>query len=97
MILAIVIISCFSERKVLRLLGKGWGINHDKLITFQSNKTIAQKNSAIHRLAIHSNAEMYAFDNAIQVDLPSVYGDAAEWNTAELRREMWLFIENASW
>ncbi|ENU2350409.1 TPA: DNA-binding response regulator, partial [Escherichia coli] len=23
-----------------------------------------------------------------ELNLPSVYGDAAEWNTAELRREM---------
>ncbi|MCL8389820.1 hypothetical protein M9U89_21690, partial [Shigella sonnei] len=45
-----------------------------------------------HRLAIHSNAEMYAWINSAQgareLNLPSVYGDAAEWNTAELRREM---------
>ncbi|EQA7517263.1 DNA-binding response regulator, partial [Escherichia coli] len=44
------------------------------------------------RLAIHSNAEMYAWINSAQsareLNLPSVYGDAAEWNTAELRREM---------
>ncbi len=52
----------------------------------------AQKNSAMRRLAIHSNAEMYAWINSAQgareLNLPSVYGDAAEWNTAELRREM---------
>ncbi|MDZ6697083.1 hypothetical protein U4W40_16875, partial [Escherichia coli] len=59
----------------------------------KSNKTIsAQKNSAMRRLAIHSNAEMYAWINSAQgareLNLPSVYGDAAEWNTAELRREM---------
>ncbi|HCJ5537079.1 DNA-binding response regulator, partial [Klebsiella pneumoniae] len=49
-------------------------------------------NSAMRRLAIHSNAEMYAWINSAQgareLNLPSVYGDAAEWNTAELRREM---------
>ncbi|MBB7179657.1 hypothetical protein FSF16_016345, partial [Escherichia coli] len=48
--------------------------------------------SAMRRLAIHSNAEMYAWINSAQgareLNLPSVYGDAAEWNTAELRREM---------
>ena len=73
------VILTLSERKVLRLLGKGWGIS-------------AQKNSAMRRLAIHSNAEMYAWINSAQgareLNLPSVYGDAAEWNTAELRREM---------
>ncbi|MEK8103640.1 hypothetical protein OYC40_23385, partial [Escherichia coli] len=61
--------------------------------SLKSNKTIsAQKNSAMRRLAIHSNAEMYAWINSAQgareLNLPSVYGDAAEWNTAELRREM---------
>ena len=82
-----------SERKVLRLLGKGWGINQIASLLKKSNKTIsAPKNSAMRRLAIHSNAEMYAWINSAQgareLNLPSVYGDAAEWNTAELRREM---------
>ncbi|MCI3827225.1 hypothetical protein MQC73_04155, partial [Escherichia coli] len=71
-------------------------ISYQELVrTFlkKSNKTIsAQKNSAMRRLAIHSNAEMYAWINSAQgareLNLPSVYGDAAEWNTAELRREM---------
>ncbi|EFH9168101.1 response regulator transcription factor, partial [Escherichia coli] len=87
------VILTLSERKVLRLLGKGWGINQIASLLKKSNKTIsAQKNSAMRRLAIHSNAEMYAWINSAQgareLNLPSVYGDAAEWNTAELRREM---------
>lgn len=50
-----------SERKVLRLLGKGWGINQIAMLLKKSNKTIsAQKNSAMRRLSINSNAEMYA-------------------------------------
>ena len=82
-----------TETQVLRLLGKGWGINQIASLLKKSNKTIsAQKNSAMRRLAIHSNAEMYAWINSAQgareLNLPSVYGDAAEWNTAELRREM---------
>ncbi|MFP2512660.1 hypothetical protein ACLEUX_22255, partial [Escherichia coli] len=72
---------------------QGWGINQIASLLKKSNKTIsAQKNSAMRRLAIHSNAEMYAWINSAQgareLNLPSVYGDAAEWNTAELRREM---------
>lgn len=68
-------------------------INQIASLLKKSNKTIsAQKNSAMRRLAIHSNAEMYAWINSAQgareLNLPSVYGDAAEWNTAELRREM---------
>lgn len=87
------VILTLSERKVLRLLGKGWGINQIASLLKKSNKTIsAQKNSAMRRLAIHSNAEMYAWINSAQgareLNLPSVYGDAAEWNTTELRREM---------
>ena len=87
------VILTLSERKVLRLLGKGWGINQIASLLKKSNKTIsAQKNSAMRRLAIHSNAEMYAWINSAQgareLNLPSVYGDAAEWNTAELKREM---------
>lgn len=87
------VVLTLSERKVLRLLGKGWGINQIASLLKKSNKTIsAQKNSAMRRLAIHSNAEMYAWINSAQgareLNLPSVYGDAAEWNTAELRREM---------
>lgn len=87
------VVLTISERKVLRLLGKGWGINQIASLLKKSNKTIsAQKNSAMRRLSIHSNAEMYAWINSAQgareLNLPSVYGDAAEWNTTELRREM---------
>ncbi|WP_196763341.1 helix-turn-helix domain-containing protein, partial [Mycobacterium avium] len=58
------VILTLSERKVLRLLGKGWGINQIASLLKKSNKTIsAQKNSAMRRLAIHSNAEMYAWIN----------------------------------
>ncbi|WP_336219577.1 response regulator transcription factor [Citrobacter amalonaticus] len=75
-----------SERKVLRLLGKGWGINQIAALLKKSNKTIsAQKNSAMRRLAIHSNAEMYAWINSSQglreLNLPSVYGETTEWKT----------------
>ena len=87
------VVLTISERKVLRLLGKGWGINQIASLLKKSNKTISsQKNSAMRRLSIHSNAEMYAWINSAQgareLNLPSVYGDAAEWNTTELRREM---------
>ncbi|MBM3073156.1 LuxR C-terminal-related transcriptional regulator [Lelliottia sp. RWM.1] len=51
-----------SERKVLRLLGKGWGINQIATLLKKSNKTIsAQKNSAMRRLSLRSNADMYAW------------------------------------
>lgn len=51
-----------SERKVLRLLGKGWGINQIATLLNKSNKTIsAQKNSAMRRLSLRSNADMYAW------------------------------------
>ncbi|HCD2607993.1 TPA: response regulator transcription factor [Citrobacter koseri] len=86
------VVLTLSERKVLRLLGKGWGINQIAMLLKKSNKTIsAQKNSAMRRLSIHSNAEMYAWINSSQgareLNLPSVYGDATEWKT-ELLREM---------
>ncbi len=79
-----------SERKVLRLLGKGWGINQIAALLKKSNKTIsAQKNSAMRRLSIHSNAEMYAWINSSQgareLNLPSVYGETAEWNIETVR------------
>lgn len=84
------ILLTLSERKVLRLLGKGWGINQIAALLKKSNKTIsAQKNSAMRRLSIHSNAEMYAWINSSQgareLNLPSVYGEAAEWNTDTVR------------
>lgn len=73
-----------SERKVLRLLAKGWGINQIATLLKKSNKTIsAQKNSAMRRLSLRSNAEMYAWINSTQgmkeLNLYSAYGEPAEW------------------
>ncbi|CBG91553.1 helix-turn-helix domain-containing protein [Citrobacter rodentium] len=84
------IILTLSERKVLRLLGKGWGINQIAMLLKKSNKTIsAQKNSAMRRLSITSNAEMYAWINSSQgareLNLPSVYGDTMEWKIEAIR------------
>ncbi|HFZ8994922.1 TPA: LuxR C-terminal-related transcriptional regulator [Citrobacter freundii] len=81
-----------SERKVFRLLAKGWSINQIAMLLKKSNKTIsAQKNSAMRRLSLHSNAEMYAWINSSQgareLNLPSVYGEPAEWKT-ELPKQM---------
>lgn len=76
-----------SERKVLRLLGKGWGINQIAMLLKKSNKTIsAQKNSAMRRLSLRSNAEMYAWINSAQgvkeLNLVSAYGEQSEWKAA---------------
>lgn len=73
-----------SERKVLRLLGKGWGINQIATLLKKSNKTIsAQKNSAMRRLSLRSNADMYAWINSTQgmreLSLLSAYGEFEEW------------------
>lgn len=78
------VILTLSERKVLRLLAKGWGINQIAALLKKSNKTIsAQKNSAMRRLSLRSNAEMYAWINSAQgmkeLNLYSAYGDNAEW------------------
>ncbi|MBV4412397.1 helix-turn-helix transcriptional regulator [Enterobacteriaceae bacterium YMB-R22] len=54
-----------SERQVLRLMAKGWSINQISALLKKSNKTVsAQKNSAMRRLALRSNAEMYAWINS---------------------------------
>ncbi|SVM42935.1 regulator [Klebsiella pneumoniae] len=76
--------SPLSERKVLRLLAKGWGINQIAALLKKSNKTIsAQKNSAMRRLSLRSNAEMYAWINSAQgmkeLNIYSAYGDQTEW------------------
>ena len=76
-----------SERKVLRLLAKGWGINQIAALLKKSNKTIsAQKNSAMRRLSLRSNAEMYAWLNSNQgmkeLNLYSAYGEQVEWKNA---------------
>ncbi|KNC06449.1 transcriptional regulator [Klebsiella sp. RIT-PI-d] len=81
------VVLTLSERKVLRLLGKGWGINQIAALLKKSNKTIsAQKNSAMRRLALRSNAEMYAWINSAQgmkeLNLLSAYGDSIEWKRA---------------
>jgi DNA-binding NarL/FixJ family response regulator len=73
-----------SERKVLRLLGKGWGINQIASLLKKSNKTVsAQKNSAMRRLSLRSNAEMYAWINSTkgmkELSLFSAYGEQDEW------------------
>jgi len=73
-----------SERKVLRLLGKGWGINQIAALLKKSNKTIsAQKNSAMRRLSLRSNADMYAWISSVQgmreLSLMSAYGEFEEW------------------
>ncbi|MBY7244614.1 response regulator transcription factor [Enterobacter hormaechei] len=73
-----------SERKVLRLLGKGWGINQIATLLNKSNKTIsAQKNSAMRRLSLRSNADMYAWISSTQgmreLSLMSAYGEFEEW------------------
>ena len=75
-----------SERKVLRLLAKGWGINQIAALLKKSNKTIsAQKNSAMRRLSLRSNAEIYAWINSNQgmkeLNLYSAYGEQAEWKS----------------
>lgn len=79
-----------SERKVLRLLGKGWGINQIAALLKKSNKTVsAQKNSAMRRLSLRSNAEMYAWINSNkgmkELNLFSAYGDQDEWKRAPLK------------
>ncbi len=79
-----------SERKVLRLIGKGWGINQIASLLQKSNKTVsAQKNSAMRRLALRSNAEMYAWINSThgmrELNLISAYGEPEEWKRTPQR------------
>lgn len=80
------VVLTLSERKVLRLLAKGWGINQIAALLKKSNKTIsAQKNSAMRRLSLRSNAEMYAWLNSNQgmkeLNLYSAYGEQIEWKS----------------
>lgn len=89
----------FSERKVLRLLGKGWGINQIATLLKKSNKTVsAQKNSAMRRLSLTSNAEMYAWINSTkgmkELNLFSAYGEQDEWKRAP-RKDISLSSKNA--
>ena len=77
-----------SERKVMRLLGKGWGINQIAILLKKSNKTVsAQKNSAMRRLLLRSNAELYAWINSVEgmkeLNLISAYGEPSEWNALQ--------------
>lgn len=77
-----------SERKVMRLLGKGWGINQIAMLLKKSNKTVsAQKNSAMRRLSLRSNAELYAWINSSEgmkeLNLISAYGERSEWNAPQ--------------
>ena len=52
----------FSERLVLRLLSKGWQLAQIATLLEKSYKTIsAQKSSALHRLELKTDAEMYAW------------------------------------
>lgn len=81
-----------SERKVLRLLGKGWGINQIAMLLKKSNKTIsAQKNSAMRRLALRTNADLYLWINSAQglneLNLGSAFGEQSEWKIIA-RKEM---------
>ena len=74
----------YSERQVLRLLGKGWGINQIAAMLKKSNKTVsAQKNSAMRRLCLRSNAELFAWINSSQgvniLNLNTIYGDDGQW------------------
>lgn len=89
----------FSERKVLRLLGKGWGINQIAALLKKSNKTVsAQKNSAMRRLSLTSNAEMYAWINSTkgmkELSLFSAYGEQDEWKRAP-QKDISLSSKNA--
>ncbi|WP_312985485.1 helix-turn-helix domain-containing protein [Atlantibacter sp.] len=74
-----------SEKQVLRLLAKGWGINQIAQLLKKSNKTIsAQKHSAMRRLALKSNAEMYGWINSFQglkeLNLLSMHRETQQWN-----------------
>lgn len=79
-----------SERKVLRLLAKGWEINQIASLLKKSNKTIsAQKNSAMRRLSLNGNAQMYAWINSEQgmkeLNIYSEHGELQEWISATKR------------
>lgn len=78
----------YSERQVLRLIGKGWGINQIAAMLKKSNKTVsAQKNSAMRRLSLRSNADLFAWINSSQgasiLNLNTIYGDDGQWKEAE--------------
>lgn len=88
-----------SERNVLRLLGKGWGINQIAMLLKKSNKTVsAQKNSAMRRLSLRSNADLYIWINSSQgmaeLNSGAMYGDRNEWKIAT-KREMSPLLKSA--
>ncbi|MGU3414465.1 helix-turn-helix transcriptional regulator [Enterobacteriaceae bacterium C34A] len=73
-----------SERQVLRLLAKGWAVSQVALLLRKSNKTVsAQKNSAMRRLALRGNAELYAWLSSVQgmkeLNRLTAWGETAEW------------------
>lgn len=52
----------FSERRVFRLISKGWRLNQIATLLEKNYKTIsAQKSSAMRRLDLKTDAEMYAW------------------------------------
>ncbi|XSG06379.1 LuxR C-terminal-related transcriptional regulator [Klebsiella sp. WOUb02] len=66
------------------MLAKGWGINQIAALLKKSNKTIsAQKNSAMRRLSLRSNAEMYAWINSAQgmkeLNIYAAFGEQKQW------------------
>lgn len=76
-------LSC-SERQVLRLLAKGWAVSQVAMLFRKSNKTVsAQKNSAMRRLALRGNAELYAWLSSVQgmkeLNRLTAWGETAEW------------------
>ncbi|MCS2149278.1 helix-turn-helix transcriptional regulator [Scandinavium manionii] len=76
-----------AERQALRLLAKGWGVNQIAMLLRKSNRTIsAQKNSAMRRLSLRGNAELYAWLNSEQgmkeLNLLSVWGEPMPWKSA---------------
>ncbi|HEX4499625.1 MAG TPA: response regulator transcription factor [Scandinavium sp.] len=79
-----------SERQVLRLFAKGWGVNQIAMLLRKSNKTIsAQKNSAMRRLTLRGNAELYAWLNSDvgmkELNLLPVEGEPKQWkNTSQV-------------
>ncbi|MEJ5072983.1 LuxR C-terminal-related transcriptional regulator [Enterobacter ludwigii] len=75
-----------AERQALRLLAKGWGVNQIAMLLRKSNRTIsAQKNSAMRRLSLRGNAELYAWLNSEQglkeLNLLPVWGEPMPWKS----------------
>nr|WP_159466526.1 LuxR C-terminal-related transcriptional regulator [Scandinavium goeteborgense] len=75
-----------AERQALRLLAKGWGVNQIAMLLRKSNRTIsAQKNSAMRRLSLRGNAELYAWLNSEQglkeLNLLPVWGEPIPWKS----------------